>query len=370
MNILHICSYYENILFENLVHALTKQKIENEVYIFFSKEQKAVPFNNKKERITLSYCYNKIDRIFFHVKHSKVMKDFEKKYKDRINDFDAIYAHSLFSNGYIAYKAKQKWGIPYVVMVQNTDLNVFFRYMKHLHALGIDILKNADRIIFASQSYVDEIFEKYIPNKIATQIKEKISVVPYGIDDYYFEHGGIKANTNSDKHILSVATICRNKNHLLLAKAVEKIRTDTFANNIKLTIIGKFEDEKIVKKLSKYSFVECINFLDKKELINYFSCADIFALVSKTETFGLVYAEALSQGCPIIYSKGQGFDQQFNEGIIGYHADANDYKNVACQIIRLFDANIPRENCKEAANKYRWDTISKTYCDIFYNIVK
>ena len=39
---------------------------------------------------------------------------------------------------------------------------------------------------------------------------------------------------------------------------------------------------------------------------------------SITETFGLVYGEALSQGLLIIYTKGQGFDGQIKEKLAGY----------------------------------------------------
>jgi len=45
---------------------------------------------------------------------------------------------------------------------------------------------------------------------------------------------------------------------------------------------------------------------------------------SITETFGLVYAEALSQGLPVLYTRGQGFDRQFEEGEVGYAVDCFD----------------------------------------------
>ena len=186
MKILHICSYYQNVLFENLVAALRKHGMENEVYIFLPKEERENDFPNKKENIRLSYCYNKWERVFFHLKHTKVDRDFTEKYCDTIKEYDCVYAHSLFSNGYIAYKAKKKWGTPYIVMVQNTDLNVFFKRMKHLVPLGRNILKEADKIIFASQSYLNEALDKYVEKACRKEIESKSVVIPYGIDDYYF----------------------------------------------------------------------------------------------------------------------------------------------------------------------------------------
>lgn len=51
----------------------------------------------------------------------------------------------------------------------------------------------------------------------------------------------------------------------------------------------------------------------KKQLREAFSISDIFVMPSKPETFGLVYVEALSQGLPILYAKGEGFDGYFDE---------------------------------------------------------
>ena len=42
-----------------------------------------------------------------------------------MNEYSLIHAHSLFSNGYIAMRIKQDYGIPYIVAVRNTDVNTF-----------------------------------------------------------------------------------------------------------------------------------------------------------------------------------------------------------------------------------------------------
>ena len=58
---------------------------------------------------------------------------------------------------------------------------------------------------------------------------------------------------------------------------------------------------------------------------------------SKTETFGLVYAEAMSQGLPVIYTRGQGFDGQFEEGEVGYSVDCKDKKEISMKIIDIIN---------------------------------
>ena len=76
--------------------------------------------------------------------------------------------------------------------------------------------------------------------------------------------------------------------------------------------------------------------MHKDELLKEYRLNDIFVMPSKTETFGLVYAEAMSQGMPIIYTKNQGFDGQFCEGYVGYHVKYNDYRYIAKKISRIY----------------------------------
>ena len=61
---------------------------------------------------------------------------------------------------------------------------------------------------------------------------------------------------------------------------------------------------------------------DKEELIKLYRDSHIFTMPSITESFGLVYAEAMTQALPVVYTKGQGFDGQFPDGEVGYSVEA------------------------------------------------
>lgn len=77
-----------------------------------------------------------------------------------------FHAHTLFSNGYIAWEAKKRLGIPYIVAVRDVDVNVFFKYRINLRKLGIEILKETERIIYLSKSYRNIVHLKYIPKEL------------------------------------------------------------------------------------------------------------------------------------------------------------------------------------------------------------
>src|SRR5699024_10841365 len=103
-----------------------------------------------------------------------------------------------------------------------------------------------------------------------------------------------------------------------------------------LTVVGKIKDQKYYNELQNVDEFNHINFVDKIKLIQLYMKSDIFIMPSFTETFGLVYAEAMTQGLPVIYSAGQGFDQQFEEGTVGYRVDPNDVNDIAQNIYRIF----------------------------------
>ena len=55
-------------------------------------------------------------------------------------------------------------------------------------------------------------------------------------------------------------------------------------------------------------------------------------MVSHSETFGLVYLEALTQGLPIIYTENQGFDNVNNNLQVGYAANSNNVSDIAAKL--------------------------------------
>ena len=170
MNVLHICSYFLGTqLYQNLVDALEQNDTDNSVYI--PTINGTLASFQIHDYVDVSYCLNKYDRVIFHYKHNKILRDFYSKYNP--GEFDIIHAHTLFSNGYIAWQIYEQYNVPYIVAVRNTDINTFFRYMPHLRRMGIEILKKSKRIIFLSEAYKDELLKKYIPIGLHSSILEK-----------------------------------------------------------------------------------------------------------------------------------------------------------------------------------------------------
>ena len=364
MKILHINSYYSGSMFyKNLFDKQIESGLDIDVFVPVSSSYKknGIDFGSYT---MISANHNKYDRLIFHLKHKKIYKDVVQKYD--INQYSVIHAHSLFSNGYIAMKLKQQYGVPYIVAVRNTDVNIFFKRLIHLRGIGVQILKEAKNIIFLSKAYRAGVLEKYVPNKLKGEVYEKSSIIPNGIDDFWFKNIGTKENIpyKDNLKLLYVGIIDKNKNITTTIKAIEKLQEKGY--NIKFTVVGKIKDNKVYNEIKDKGFVNYILPSPKEKLLEIYRANDIFVMPSITETFGLVYAEAMSQGLPVIYSKGQGFDKQFEGGEVGCSVDALDDSDVAVKIEEVFKTYKEKsERCSELCRKFNWKKISKFYSEVY-----
>lgn len=366
MKLIHINSYLDGSPFyKNLYQIQQKNGLDLSVYLPISYRKKKP--NVLEDYVIFSRCYPQYYRMFFHLKHSCIWKDIQKKVDGA--RVDLVHAHSLFSNGYIAYLMKKTYGVPYMVAVRNTDVNVFFKYMMHLRPLGLRILREADAVIFISEPYKEAVMGKYIPEKYRNSLLSKSYVIPNGIDKIWLENRGSK-ELGADHKIRLVYTgvIDQNKNILTTVKACKLLIHKGI--DVKFTVIGKCVDKRILNELEKESFVTYLPPKTQLELMNLYREQDIFIMPSKTETFGLVYAEAMSQGLPVIYSESQGFDQQFEEGAVGYHVPCMDY-GVIAEKIELIMSHYKElsENCANLCQKFDWINIEKTYQTLYSDIL-
>ncbi|MCM3399458.1 glycosyltransferase family 4 protein [Oceanobacillus profundus] len=369
MKILHVNSYYYGSKFyKNLYDRQVENGLNIDVYVPVSSAENLVEFK-LGDYTTFSATYQKYDRLFFHLKHNKILRDIVEKYN--ISEFSLMHAHSLFSNGYVSMKLSQKYNLPYIVAVRDTDVNLFFRKMPHLRKLGIDILKRAKKIVFLSKGYKEEVIENYVPNKLKESIYKKTAIIPNGIDNYWFDNIGVEKKTpsNFELKLLCVGVINKRKNISTTIKAIEILQKKGY--NIKFTAVGKIEDNEIFSEIKDLPYLNYISQQSREGLKDIYQKNDIFVLPSITETFGLVYPEAMSQGLPIIYSKGQGFDRQFENGEVGYTVCSTSATDIANEIQNvLVNYDKLSRNCIEKVNNFRWDSIEEQYTALYLKLIK
>ncbi|SFM25900.1 Glycosyltransferase involved in cell wall bisynthesis [Gracilibacillus orientalis] len=357
-------------VYNNLFSSFKKNAVEFEVYIP-QHQDKAVSIITKKE-FPFDFYSRKIikpyDKFLYFTKINRMTKDVEDNFD--LSSISVIHSHSLFNDGAVAYQIKKKYKIPYIVAIRDTDVNQYFRKAIHLRKKAINILRNAENIIFISKSYEKYVFNKFIPEKHRSELLRKSKVIPNGITDFWLNNKYIKNNKkdNNEFRLIFVGQITKRKNILKIAEA-SNLLENKYNKKIDLVIIGEKKDEQYFNKISSIRSFEYIPYLKKEKLINYYRNSDIFVMPSITETFGLVYAEAMSQGLPVIYSKGQGFDGQFEDGEVGYRIDPLNALDIADKIkITIDNKENIMQRCYKNADKFNWNSISKQYLRLYKQI--
>jgi len=368
MRILHINSYYlPGKFYKNLYDKQIQNGLDIDVYVPATFSAIKDEFDYGKYT-TISRNHGKYDRYIFHLKHYKIYKDIIKKYD--IKNYSIIHAHSLFSNGYIAMKLKQNYGVPYIVAVRDTDVNVFFHKMLHLRKTGINILKEATTIVFLSRTYRELVIDKYIPIDLKEEVYRKTAIIPNGIDDFWFQNiGNIKDIQKKDRiKLLHVGVISKRKNISMTIKTAKILQNRGY--DVDLTVVGRIDNNHIYKQIKDVQFTKYIPPIPKEELIKIYRENDIFVMPSITETFGLVYAEAMSQGLPVIYTRGQGFDGQFKDGIVGYSVNCFDAEEIANRIEDIINNySVISNNAINKVKKFDWNALVSIYEYIYMNIL-
>ena len=357
LSILHICNYYFGSkvhveLFDHMIKLCPNMK----VYAAYCERTKLK--NLDREYLIANQDYRYIDRINFFNKSKKIRDGLKKNIN--LKDIDIIHAHTVFTDGYVAYKIYKELNIPYVVAVRNTDINAFFKIYKNT---GKKILLNAKKIVCLSEAYRKRILEFF---DIDTKeiINRKCAVIPNGIDDFWFTYPKLdKRKKKEEITIITSANFDKNKNLEVILKACDMLKQE---QKIKLLVCGNLMYKEIYEEILKRSYVEYLGFIDKKTFADYLDESDVFVLLSYYETFGLVYAEALSRGVPVIYTKNEGFDEQFEEGKVGHSCNPNDYVKLK-ELIVLGKSKQIKSNM---VSKFNWSNISKEYIVNYREIIK
>lgn len=359
MKILFLCTFYHRALFfRQQMDALNARG--HEVRAFNSArygEGVAPKFQPiMDDMVVHTECWNKYDRLFFFPRQWKIEKKLESLCD--LKHYDLIHAHLMLSSGYTARKMKKKYGVPYVVSVRTTDLYGFIR-IPYFRRMAVKILKDANAVLFLSQPHKEELYNKYLSADEQKMVEEKSAIIGNALENFWMENVWEKRTNDVDKNqlkILSVAKIRAIKNLPVAAKAVGELRKRGI--NATLTVVGEVQEQAEYEKIKQFEYVEVLPFMTKEELIDVYRTHDIFLLPSVDETFGRVYPEAMTQGMPVIYTKGQGFDKTFPEGTVGYAVAPDNPEEISDRVEDIMaDYQKMSASCVELCENFFEDKI-------------
>ena len=247
--------------------------------------------------------------------------------------------------------------------------------MFHIKKIGINIMKEAKKIVFISPEYKKYVIDHCIPYELKDYIAQKSVIIPFGISSFWIQNKyDIKPKFIKKNKIklIYVGDFTKNKNVHVSIKIARRLKE--LGYEVKFIIVGGNGGyEYKIKKLAKINqdIIEIYGRVEEKsKLLNIYRKSDIFIMPSHYESFGLVYGEAMSQGLPVIYTKGQGIDGYFKEGTVGYSVNPQDINGIVKKIEMIINNyNKISKNCLNLVEKFSWNKIDKIYHNIYTSAI-
>lgn len=387
MTILHIAnSYGGTSVYTNLYTAIDKKgDITQLVYVPLNARnherigKKLINFINPMSKIHYATILKKYHRYFYTIKIRSIIKDIEKTFD--VSKVDVIHAGTAFFDGAAAYLLAKKYKLPYIVTVRDTDVHSYYGKLFYMHPFFHRVLQNSNEVVFISPQYKESFLNTIVPSRVREKIEAKCTIRTNGVDQIFLDNLKKRQSIiGKEVRLIYTGAFIRRKALVETIEAVKLLRAKGL--DVSLTAVGKglpfrANETDYIAKVEEYDkqydWLHLKDFKPLEGLIEEMKDADIFVMNSHTETFGLCYVEALTQGLPIIYSKGQGFDGQFEDDFIGASVNSRDISSIASGIERVimnYERLQENINNTDLESMFSWNKIAGRYVKLYNSIAK
>ena len=232
------------------------------------------------------------------------------------------------------------FGTPYTVALYGTDIIDISGRLRR------SAVCRAARIITISE-YSKGLFLEQFP-----EAKNRIFMLPSAVDGSVFNIQGRKQalieklGIAGRPVILSLARLTtqehKGQDRVLksLPYILEKVPDAVYL------IVGNGHDNRVNAFLMEHPELGTSVILagpsDYDERADYYNLADVYALPSKYEGFGIVFIESLACGVPVVASDGYGCREGLLDGELGLLVPPDDLKAIANAIIAILTRTAPR----------------------------
>ena len=274
-------------------------------------------------------------------------------------EIDIIDGQWADYGGAVAYLVSKIWKKPYIVSALGSEVAeiadgvVGILPLKRVKILR-KVLENADCIITVSKSLADDV-KKYCS-------REPI-ILPWGIDLNLFKPHNEKVFKR--RTIVCVGALVKRKGHEFLLKAFKKVLN--CINDVDLLIIGWGPEEqelkKLVNNLGITDNVRFIDYVETSEFPKYYSSSEFFVSATLHEGFGVVFAEAMACGLPIVSTNVGAVPEVVGEA--GILVEPKNPEQLAEAMLKLLnDSKLREELSKKALERASRFSIEKRTEDL------
>jgi 1,2-diacylglycerol 3-alpha-glucosyltransferase len=226
----------------------------------------------------------------------------DRRARAHVRSFDVIHTHSPFVTGWMGVRLARRFGIP-LVFTYHTQLE------EYAHYVPFEQKATRRAATTLTRTYANLAGTVIVPTSAMEArlrgmgVTTPIAVIPTGIDAERFATGrrseSLRERLGATKLILLVSRLAREKNIDLAIRALGGLE-----DSVHLVLAGDGPERAALGEAAQSAGVEGrVHFLGhvpREELPDLYASCDAFVFPSLTETQGLVLAEALVAGLPVV----------------------------------------------------------------------
>ncbi|GAC1429494.1 MAG: glycosyltransferase family 4 protein [Candidatus Velthaea sp.] len=226
--------------------------------------------------------------------------------RERVADLEIVHTHSPFVTGWMGANYARRRGLP-LVFTYHTRIEAYAHYFpferRTIEAAAVQLTRSyansADAVIVPTSAMESRLRE--------LGVHAPIAVVPSGIDVAHFAAGrrsaAVRALLGADEDTPLALVVCRLAKEKNLELAIDALARSR-VGGARLAIVGegphRLALEERVFRAGLAGRVRFVGALPPAALPDVYASGDAFVFPSTTETQGLVLAEALAAGLPVV----------------------------------------------------------------------
>ena len=282
---------------------------------------------------------------------------------------DVIFAHHTGANGYLAMHLKQRLGVPYVVTDHLFSEITECETMPARHAMFARIIRDSSRMV-AVAARMEADTKRVFPFARTTTIYNGAD----GPADAQWRAPRPPVLENKTI-VLSAGMFSPTKGFPQLVEAWARV-APRFPNAV-LRIAGdgalRGEIEAAIERSGAQSSIELLGLLPHERVAQEMVWADVFALISQDEPFGVVFTEAMAARTPLIWPEGSGINEVLRDGENGIRVLPFDVEATARALEHLLAdadarAQMGRANRQLWEDQLTWDANAAAMSAIFHQV--